>query len=272
MGRIETTSVRAKAMNGVHLFHYGGSQCSQRVRLALEEKGVSWTSQHLDLRKGEHLQPWYAEINPNLVVPTLVHDGQVVIESNDIIQYLDDTFAGPALRPEGADIERWLARSNACKPAIRVLSFAFLFGRFARKSSEQLARLQALDGPDGSLYKVHRDYVEDGLSDLQIRSAVRDFSTALGVMDRALQGQDWLEGEFSLADISWLCDVHRLAWMHFGLDRYPQVAQWYDRWRSRPSFDAAIVRWEPRVVRAALWSKAAANHALGRGPQSWRSP
>jgi glutathione S-transferase len=64
-----------------------------------EEKKQPWVSQHFDLPKKEHINPDYFGINPNDVVPTLIHDGVVIIESDDIINYIDQTFSEDPLRP-----------------------------------------------------------------------------------------------------------------------------------------------------------------------------
>lgn len=86
MGLCASDHPDVPGMRGLHLFHFMLSNCSQRVRLGLEEKGLAWTSHHLNLAANEHVTSDYQRINPKGVVPTLVHDGQVVIESNDIIR------------------------------------------------------------------------------------------------------------------------------------------------------------------------------------------
>jgi glutathione S-transferase len=73
---------------GLHLFHSGVSNCSMRVRMVLEEKSLDWESHHLNILQKEHITPEYFGINPNGLVPTLVHDGVVIIESDDIIDYI----------------------------------------------------------------------------------------------------------------------------------------------------------------------------------------
>ena len=65
----------------LELYHNGMSTCSQKVRFCLAEKGLDWTDHHMDLRAGEQHLPDYLRINPNGVVPTLVDDGRVIIES-----------------------------------------------------------------------------------------------------------------------------------------------------------------------------------------------
>ena len=65
----------------LELYHTSGSVCSQKVRLALAEKGLDWADRHIELSKDEHLRAEYLALNPNGVVPTLVHGGRVVIGS-----------------------------------------------------------------------------------------------------------------------------------------------------------------------------------------------
>ena len=83
----------------LELFHHDASTCSQKVRICLAEKGIDWVNRPVDLGAGENLTPEYLAINPNGVVPTLVHDGTVILESTFINEYLDEVFPDPPLRP-----------------------------------------------------------------------------------------------------------------------------------------------------------------------------
>jgi glutathione S-transferase len=69
------------------------SVCAAKVRTALAEKNLKWDGVHLDLRGGDAQQPEYLKLNPNAVVPTLVHDGRPLIESTVICEYIDDHWA-----------------------------------------------------------------------------------------------------------------------------------------------------------------------------------
>lgn len=74
----------------LELYHAHISTCSQKVRLCLAEKGLAWTSHPIEFATGEHLRPAYLQLNPNGVVPTLVHDGRPVIDSSVICEYLEE--------------------------------------------------------------------------------------------------------------------------------------------------------------------------------------
>ena len=86
----------------LELFHNDMSTCSQKVRLALAEKGPDWTDHHLNLRAADQRKLDYLALNPNGVVPTIRDYGTVVIESTVINEYLDDAYPAPPLRPEDA--------------------------------------------------------------------------------------------------------------------------------------------------------------------------
>ena len=84
------------------LYHAWGSTCSQKVRLALAEKGLDYESRLLNLRRFEQFSPDFLAVNPDAVVPVLVHDGFKVRESSIINVYIDEAFPDPPLRPRDA--------------------------------------------------------------------------------------------------------------------------------------------------------------------------
>ena len=82
----------------LELYHSINSVCAQKVRIAFTEKGLSY-KEHLMRLGGDQFDPAYMKLNPNAVVPTLIHDGQVVIESSVILYYLDEAFPENPLMP-----------------------------------------------------------------------------------------------------------------------------------------------------------------------------
>ena len=114
---------------GVHVLHFMGSSCSQKLRIFLNLKGIPWESHLVDLLANENFRPWFLGINPRGLVPVLVHDGAVHIESNDIIQYLEKTFPTPRLIPAGHENEvaALLKHEDDLHLDLRTLSFRFVF-------------------------------------------------------------------------------------------------------------------------------------------------
>ena len=62
------------------LYHFPSSVCAAKVRLVLQEKELPWESRIIEILKGEQFEAWYVALNPNAVVPTLVHDGEAICE------------------------------------------------------------------------------------------------------------------------------------------------------------------------------------------------
>src|ERR1700741_2966900 len=81
------------------LFHHGSSACAAKVRFALAEKMLPWESRYVDILRGEQFAPAYVALNPKAVVPTLVHDGAVIVESTVICEYLEETFPDNPIYP-----------------------------------------------------------------------------------------------------------------------------------------------------------------------------
>ena len=72
------------------LYNAPQSTCSQRVRFVFNGKRIPFDEVKLNLLAGDQLKPDYLKLNPNGVVPTLDHDGAIVIDSTVITEYLDE--------------------------------------------------------------------------------------------------------------------------------------------------------------------------------------
>lgn len=250
MGLYDSRSPEVKDLKGLHLYHFFLSNCSQRVRFALEEKQLPWTSHHLDLSANEHASEAYQAINPNGVVPTLVHDGQVVIESNDILAYLDQTFPGIPLTPEDpAEQERMnelIADAGAIQSAIKVLSHELVFRQLRKVGPEEVALFEK-HHHDKELAAFLRDYAENGSAwQARLDRARPEMVAALTKLEDVLGETPWLSGRaFGLADVSWSVNAHRLAMAAYPLDATPRLVAWYHRVAARPAFEKAVVFYRP---------------------------
>ena len=76
----------------LELYHGGHTTCSRKARLCLKEKGLAYTSHFLNLRGFEQHTPAYLKLNPNGVVPTLIDDGEAIVDSMLINEYLDEKY------------------------------------------------------------------------------------------------------------------------------------------------------------------------------------
>jgi glutathione S-transferase len=242
----------------LELYHASMSVCSEKVRMALAEKGLEWTSHHFNLRAGDQQTPEYMRLNPNAVVPTLVHDGQPIIESAVINEYIDDAFPEVPLRPAAA-LQRarmrvwWKQLDESIHANTGVISAAIAFRyQYLAKSPEEREALFARM-PDPVRRARQRDVVERGIESGHFAPALRRFDKLVADMQEQLEASPWLAGEsFSLADIAYAPYVTRLE--HLGLDQLwdkrPRVPAWLDRVKSRPSYAEGLTQWlTPSVVK-----------------------
>ena len=148
-----------RELKGLHLWHGGLSNCSQRCRITLSELGLDYESTIVNLQAAEHATEEFHQINPNGVVPVLVHDGTVITNSVDIIAYLDETFGDGSLRPAHLENEIASALEHADKSqlALKYCTFEFLFQHGPRPTDEIFQQL--MDGLQSEWLKdFHREY------------------------------------------------------------------------------------------------------------------
>ena len=250
MPEYKTESELAKSLKGLHLFHFVMSNCSQRVRLALEEKGLTWTSHHLDLSKNEHVTPEYQALNPKGVVPTLVHDGKVIVESNDILSYLEEQFPDPPLVPEDNSMAEVMADcmrlSGATQDAMKVITFDLLFRHFKTVSDDELEFLEK-NRNNKDILQFTKDFKEDGDAWRErVTSANQIMSDTLTKLNSVLEKTPWLSGEeYGLADISWVVNAQRLIQIKYPFDNFPKLVDWCERAIARPAYKAAVENYRP---------------------------
>jgi glutathione S-transferase len=243
----QVTTAEVKGWRGLHLLHFQASSCSQKVRILLAEKGLAWESHPVDLARKENIRPWFLGINPRGVVPVLVHDGSVHVESNDIMEYLDTRIASPAtpLFPrsdaEAESARRSLALEDELHSDLRNVTLGFLLpAALARKSATDLDRFANSGAPDprrDEEVRWHRDFARQGVTAEQARASFAAFARAFTDLDARLASSPWLLGDrLSLLEIAWFINVHRLARAGYPLARHPHLAAWYGRLLERPAF------------------------------------
>jgi maleylpyruvate isomerase len=87
----------------MQLYSFFRSGTSHRLRIALHLKGLAVQQVPIDLRTEAHLRDDYKAIHPQQLLPALVVEGQVLIQSPAIIEWLEEKYPEPALLPPDAD-------------------------------------------------------------------------------------------------------------------------------------------------------------------------
>ncbi len=218
------------------LYNAPQSTCSQRVRFVLNAKGLAYTEHKLNLLEGDQLRPEYIAINPNGVVPSLVHDGAPVIDSSVIIEYLDECYPNPSpfrpTDPKALARMRMMMRYIDEMPAaaIRVPTFNIAFLPRFQKMTEAEFLAFAESKP------LRKEFM---LAMGQKGFPQKDMDEALGRVARTVERMDMWIGEsggpflmgkqLTLADISLMPTLVRLE--DLNLDHLwanvPAVVRWF---------------------------------------------
>ena len=190
------------------LYNAPQSTCSQRVRFVFNSKKLPFEEVKLNLLEGDQLKPDYLKLNPNGVVPTLDHDGAIIIDSTVIIEYLDEIAPNEGFTPENP-VER--ARMRALMhfidempaAAVRVPTFNLAFlPRFQKMSREDFVAM-AESKP------LRREFMltmgQTGFPQHEMDAALARLRRAYERMDSEIErsGGPWLLGKrVTLADVA----------------------------------------------------------------------
>jgi glutathione S-transferase len=227
------------------LYNAPQSTCSQRVRFALNAKKLPFAEIKLDLLAGDQLKPDYLKLNPNGVVPTLDHDGAIIIDSSVIIEYLDEIAPEPECFTPGVPVERAKMRAlmrfidEMPAAAVRVPSFNLAFlPRFQAMSEEEFTAF-------ANAKPLRREFMlamgRNGFPQAEMDAALGRLQRTLERMADAIaaSGGPWLMGARpTLADIAVMPAIVRMA--DLGLDKMwaqmPEIGRWYDAICAHPAY------------------------------------
>ena len=225
------------------LYNAPQSTCSQRVRFVLNSKGLEFAEERLNLLAGDQLKPEYLKLNPNGVVPTLDHDGAIVIDSNVITEYLDEVEPDKSFTPEDP-----VARANMRTlmhfidempaAAVRVPTFNLAFLPSFQKMSAADFEAMAESKP------LRREFMktmgQGGFSQAEMDAALARLRRTYERMDREIEksGGPWLLGKaITLADVAVMPALVRMDDLGLpGWHDLPRVVTWYANIRSQPAF------------------------------------
>jgi glutathione S-transferase len=233
----------------VQLYHFWSSVCSVRCRMALEEKGVNWESKYIDLFKFDQLKPEYLALNPDGVVPTLVHDGAPIRESIIINEYIDAAFPGPRLIPQDPlKAARMREFNRACEDGFSAIVFLtmvkYILPKLRNRWSDDVLREQAARRPTKFYQDVHSRAVRGEITSQELADAEATTQSMLDRLEATLNPGPWAVGDFSLADIAivpYMFRLHALGQGRFWSSaNRPRVHDWYERMSVRPAFVTAV--------------------------------
>jgi len=225
------------------LYNAPQSTCSQRVRFVLNSKELPFEEIRLNLLAGDQLKPDYLKLNPHGVVPTLEHDGQIVIDSNVINEYLDEIEPDLSFTPENSlararmrALLHFIDEMPAAAVRVPTYNLAFL-PSFQKMGAEEFnAVVEAKP--------LRREFLktmgQGGFSRAEMDDALARLRRTYQRMDSEIEksGGPWLLGEqITLADVAVMPSLVRMD--DLGLADWadlPCVVTWYANIRVQPAF------------------------------------
>jgi glutathione S-transferase len=225
------------------LYNAPQSTCSQRVRFVFNGKKLPFDEVKLNLLEGDQLKPDYLKLNPNGVVPTLDHDGAIVIDSTVIAEYLDEVAPQASFTPE-SPVERAHMRAlmhfidEMPAAAVRVPTFNLAFLPSFQKMSREAFVTMAESKP------LRREFMmamgQAGFPQKEMDSALARLRRTYERMDAQIEtsGGPWLLGKkISLADVAVMPALVRMD--DLGMPDWqdlPRIVTWFDNIRVHPAF------------------------------------
>lgn len=182
----------------------------RKVSILLEELGVPYTAYAINIGKDEQFAPAFLKISPNNRIPAIVdHDsGQTLMESGAIMLYLAQKHG------------QFLPEGDAYWHAVEWLMW-------------QMGGLGPMLGQTHHFVKYNKGkapYAEERYS--------KEANRLYGVLDRRLEGRDFIAGAYGIADMATWPWISRFEWQEVDLDGYKNVRDWYLRIADRPAVQA----------------------------------
>ena len=243
MVQIPSEQIKTKEIldwQGIHLIHFSGSSCSQKLRIYLNYKKIKWQSHSVNIATGQNYSNWFLGINPKGLLPVLVDDGRVIIESNDIIQYLENKFPQPTLISEDqqSSMSDALRNEDDLHIDIRNVAYKYMFGGLGAKKPENLEKFENYKADVDDITLKHKqeevdfykNFKKNGITDKAIKKSLTNFEKHYKIFDQQLQNQKFLLGDhLSVLDIAWFIYTYRLTISEFPFkQKYPNVHKWYN--------------------------------------------
>ncbi|MGE8623556.1 glutathione S-transferase N-terminal domain-containing protein [Acinetobacter schindleri] len=197
--------------------YYWGTPNGHKITIALEEMGLPYQILPVNILENDQFQPDFLAISPNNKIPAIVdqdgpdHRSISIFESGAILQYLGRKTGlfYPNDEIKRIQVEQWLMwQMGGLGP---MLGQNHHFSRFA---------------PERIPYATER--------------YVNETKRLYGVLDKQLVGQDYVTGEYSIADMAIFPWLLHYEWQGIDLADYPEISRYIERMQARPAVQKAL--------------------------------
>ena len=196
-----------------------------KVSIALEELALRYTVRQLDLGQLEQKQEWFLAINPNGRIPAIIdraNDDFAVFESGAILIYLAEKTG--RLMPTDT------------RGRSRVIQWVMF----------QMGGIGPMQGQANVFFRYFPEKIESVISRYQ-----NETKRLYAVLDRQLEGREWIVDDYSIADIANWGWVRAYAWAGLEIDDLPNLRRWNDAMVARPACQRGVevpMRIDPAVI------------------------
>ena len=197
--------------------YYWGTPNGLKISIALEEMGLDYQVTPINILEDDQFQPDFLRISPNNKIPAIVdkdgpnHQAISVFESGAILQYLGRKTGlfYPQDEQARVEVEQWLMW--------QIGGFGPMLGQ-----NHHFNKFASEDVP----YAVER--------------FMKETKRLYSVLEKQLIGQQFVAGEYSIADIAIYPWIRRCEWQKINLEDYPNVKAYMQRIEARPAVQRAL--------------------------------
>ncbi|MBA8821189.1 glutathione binding-like protein [Ochrobactrum sp. GPK 3] len=189
-----------------------------KISIMLEELGVPYEVKYVNIGKGDQFQPDFLKIAPNNRMPAIIDpegpggEPISVFESGAILQYLGRKFGKfyPTDERKRVAVDEWLMW--------------------------QMGGLGPMSGQAGHFRLYAPEKVQYGID-----RYTNEVNRLYGVLNRQLEGKDYIAGEYSIADMASIGWVNAFKNYEQNLDEFPNLKRWHDTMNARPAVARGLV-------------------------------
>ena len=228
----------------LQLYHWEPNANSGKPMLTLAEKGVPYESHYLDLLKMDQHKPEYLKVNPDGTIPAMVDGDRVLTESTPMMEYVDEKFDGPPLRPSDPK-ERWRMRwwmryfDSYFAPSVSMIGWNMFVGPSARNRDPEEMKAAINKIPLESRRVAWRKALFNEFSEEELTESRRRTIFSIGILERHLERHPFIAGNsYSLGDINGFNLAYALPFSqadHCNDEKTPKIMAWLRMIYARPA-------------------------------------
>jgi GST-like protein len=189
-----------------------------KISIMLEELGVPYEVKYVNIGKGDQFQPDFLKIAPNNRMPAIVDpegpggEPSSVFESGAILQYLGRKFGKfyPTDERKRVAVDEWLMW--------------------------QMGGLGPMSGQAGHFRVYAPEKVQYGID-----RYTNEVNRLYGVLNRQLEGKDYIAGEYSIADMASIGWINAYKNYDQQLEDFPNLKRWYETMNARPAVQRGLL-------------------------------